>query len=101
MTMVAPALIVDAFDHRVARRGAHDREQRRLPTQALFDRLRHQRAVGAQRVELLRVREQTEEQVARRAVGGLRAGRQQEAKEGDDLVVGEALALELGLRAAR
>ena len=54
-------------------------------------------AIGAQRVELVGVRQQTEQQVARRAVRGLRAGREQQAEERDDLVVGEALAVELGL----
>ena len=87
-----------AFDLGVARRGAHDADERRLPAQAFLDRLRHQRAVGAQRVELLGVREQAVQEVRRRAVRRLRAGGQQQAQERADLVVGEARALELGLR---
>ena len=35
--------------------------QRRLPAQAFLDRLRHERAVGAQRVELVGVRQQAEQ----------------------------------------
>ena len=72
--------------------------ERRLPAQALLDRLLHQRAVGAQRVELVGVRQQAEQQVARRAVGRLGAGGEQQPEEGEDLLVGEALAVELGLR---
>ena len=84
----SPAGIGHAFDLGVARRGAHDAEQRRLPAQALLDRLRHQAAVGAQRVELVGVGEQAEEQVARRAVRRLGAGREQQPEERADLVVG-------------
>ena len=94
----------DAARRRARRRaiaGAHDAGERRLPAQALLDRLRHQRAVVAHRVELVGMREQPEEQVARRAVGGLGAGREQQAQEGEDLLVGEALAVELGAARAR
>ena len=73
--IVEPGGIGHAFDLGVARRGAHDAEQRRLPAQAFLDRLRHQAAVGAQRVELVGVGEQADEQVARRAVRRLGAGR--------------------------
>ena len=61
----------------------------------------HQAAVGAQRVELVGVREQPDEQVARRAVGRLGAGGEQQPQERADLVVGEPGALELGLREHR
>jgi hypothetical protein len=87
---------LDAVDDGVARRGAHDREQWRLPAQPLLDRLGHERAVGAQRLELVGVREQSEQEVARRAVRGLGAGREQQPQEGEDLLVGESLAVELG-----
>ena len=69
----------------------------RLPPQPLLDRLLHQGAVVAQRGELVGVREQPEHQVARRPVRGLGTGREQQSQEGDDLVVGQALAVELGL----
>ena len=48
-------------------------------------------------VELVGVREQGEEQVAERAVGGLDAGRQQQPEEGEDLLVGEPVPVDLGL----
>ena len=47
------------------------------------------------------LRQQAEEQVARRAVRRLRAGRQQEAEERADLRVVEVLAVELGLHEHR
>ncbi len=86
-----------ALDLDVARRRAPDAGERRLPAQALLDRLRHERAVVAQRLELVGVREQPEQEVARRAVRGLGAGREQQPQEGEDLLVGEPLAVELGL----
>ena len=67
----------------VAGGGAHDAHQRALPAQPLLDRLGHQAAVGAQRVELVAVGEQAEEQVAGGPVGRLRAGGRQQAQEGD------------------
>ena len=57
-------------------------------------------AIGANGVELLGVGEQPEQQVPQRAVGGLDAGREQQAQEGEDLLVGELLAVDLGLREA-
>ena len=71
-------------------------EQRRLPADRLLHRLLHQRAVGAQGVELVGVREQAEEEVARGPVGGLGAGGEQEPEEREDLLVVEDLAVELG-----
>ena len=47
--------------------------------------------VVAQRGELVGVGQQTEHEDARRPVRGLRAGREQEAQEVDDLVVVERL----------
>ena len=96
---MAPGRDLHAAELHVARRGAHDAGERGLPAQALLDRLRHERAVRAHRVELVRAPEQPEEQVARRAVGGLGARREEQPEEGEDVLVGEVLAVEL--RAAR
>ena len=98
---VEPAGTGTPADLGVARRGAHDADQRRLPPQALFDRLRHQRAVGAQRVELVGVRQQSPQQIRRRPVRRFGAGGKQQPQERADLVVVEAHALELGLREHR
>jgi hypothetical protein len=87
---------LDAVDDRVARRGPHDRRERRLPAQPLLDRLRHQRAVGAQRVELVGIGEQPEQQVARGAVRRLRTGRKEQPEEREDLLVREVLTVQLG-----
>ena len=46
----------------------------------------------------IRIGEQAEEQVAQRAVGGLDAGGQQQPQERVDLLVGELLPVDLGLR---
>ena len=81
----------------VAHRRAADAGERRLPAEALLDRDRHERAVVAERGELLGPGEQAEHEVARRPVGGLGAGREQQPQERDDLLVGEALPVELGL----
>ena len=82
---------------RVAGGHARDDEQRRFPPNRLLDRLRDQRPIGANGVELLGVGEQPEEQVPGRAVRGLDAGGEQQAQEREDLLVGEALAVDLGV----
>lgn len=83
-------------EHRVFGRHTGDRQQRRFPPHALLDRLRKQRAVGANCLELVRVRQQREEQAAQRAVGRLDTGRQQEPEEREDLLVTEFLPVDLG-----
>jgi hypothetical protein len=55
--------------------------------QALLDRLWQPRAVGAQRVELVGVLEQPEQQAAERVVGGLGAGRCEQPEERVDRLV--------------
>ena len=98
-TTIDPAGIGHALDLGVARRGAHDAEQRRFPAQAFFDRLRHQAAVGAERVELVGVREQAER------AGCSTSGRSSPRPPGSSRRRNEqisssveALAFELGLR---
>ena len=59
-----------------------------------------QRPIGADRVELIRIGEQPEQQVAQRAVRGLDAGRKQQPQEREDLLVRELLTVDLGLREA-
>ena len=76
--------------------GAVDGQQRRFAAQALFYRLGQQRAVGPDRVELIGMGQQEVEQVARRAVGRLGPGRQQQAKERVDGLVAQLLAVDLG-----
>src|SRR5205085_4605711 len=56
----------DAGELDVTRRRPADAGERRLPAQALLDGPRNRRAIAPQRLELVAVREQTEEQVARR-----------------------------------
>ena len=86
----------DAADLDLAGRRPVDGEQRRLAAQALLNGLGQQRAVVAHRLELLGMREEQVEQVARRAVGRLGPGRQQQAEEGVDGLVRELLAVHLG-----
>ena len=71
-----------------------------IPPHRFLDRLRQQRAVGADRVELVGSVQQAEEQVAQRPVGGLDAGGQQQPQEREDLLVGELLTVDLGLSEA-
>ena len=59
-----------------------------------------QRPVGADRVELIRVGQQAEQQVAQRAVRGLDPGGQQQPEEREDLLVDELLPVDLGRREA-
>ena len=82
--------------HLLGRRPGHG-QRRGLPPQRLLDRLRHQVPVGADRVQLVWPREQAEQQVAGRPVGGLRPGRQEQQQEGIDLVVAEPAPVDLGL----
>ena len=72
------------------------REQRRFAAQPLLNGLGQQRAVGTNGLQLVGVGEQQVQQVARRAVGGLGPGRQEEPEEGVDGLVGELLAVDLG-----
>ena len=43
------------------------------------------------------MREQPEQQIARRAIGRLDAGRQQQSQEREDLLVGQRVAVDLGV----
>ena len=43
------------------------------------------------------MREEREQKIAERPVGGLDAGREQHDQEGEDVVVGEPLPVDLGL----
>ena len=88
------------FDGHAAQLGVDGRHpcdavERRLPSQPFLDRLRQQRTVGAHRLELVGVGEQAEQQVARRAVGGLDARRQQQAQEREDLLVAQRVPVDL------
>lgn len=87
-----------AADLRVRRRQPRDVEERRFEPQGLLYGLRNEGAVGAHRLELLGRGQQGEEQVAERAVGRLHARRQQQAEEGEDLLVGQALTVQLRQR---
>ena len=68
---------------------------RRLPAHHLLEGLREEGTVGGQGVELDLVLEERVQQAARGAVGGLDAGRQQQAEEGDDLLVAQVGPLDL------
>ena len=70
--------------------------QRRLEAQALLDRRGEQLVIGLHRRELLRMRQQQIEQVARRPVGGFQPGGQQQPQERVDRFVAELLAVDLG-----
>jgi hypothetical protein len=68
-----------------------DGERRGLPAKRLLDRLRRQVPVGADRVQLVGMGEQAEQQVAGRRVGRLRPGGQGQQQERVDLVVANDL----------
>ena len=68
----------------------------RLEAQPFLDRLRDQLAVGLQRGELVRMREQQIQQVSRGPVSGLQSGGQQQTQEGVNGFVAEFFAVDLG-----
>ena len=84
----------DVAQHRVACDTPADLHQWLLEPQQLFDRTLDQRAIGAQLLELIGVREQHVEQHAERSVGGAGPAEQQEFQEAVDLVIGQRVALE-------
>src|SRR5439155_19803440 len=62
------------------------------------DRAADEGAVRPHGLQLVGVCEQAAEEVARRAIGGLGARGEEEAEEREDLLVGEPLPVELGVR---
>ena len=77
----------------VGRGDPPERHERGLPPQPFLDRLGDERSVAHEGVELVGMRQEREEQVGERAVGGLRARGHEQPHERDDLVVAQALAL--------
>jgi hypothetical protein len=86
----------DAAEFDILGRHAGDGQQRRLPPQRFFYRLRHQAPVGADGVQLPGTGEQPEQQIAGGAVCRLRAGRKQQQQERVDLLVAEPVPPDLG-----
>src|SRR3546814_6349839 len=70
------------------------RRDRSLPAQRLVDRLRNQVAIGGHRRELLGMRQQSGQQHAGAAIGGVAARVHQLAQEGDEHIVGQTLAVD-------
>ena len=87
----SPGRDIDAGQPRIPDTSARQHHQRRLPAQPFLDRGAAQLGLPHDFVELVRMREQREQQVAERAIGGLDPGGEQENEEGEDVVVGEAL----------
>ncbi len=77
-------------------RPPQDHRHRRFPPDRLLERHRKQGPVLPHRLELVGVGQEAVEKVARSPVGGLYAGRQQEAEEGVDLLVVEAPPVHFG-----
>ena len=75
----------------------HDPSERTLPSQPFVDRLGDERAVLAKRLELRRVCQQGEEQVAGGAVRRLRASGREKPQEGEDVVVAELRTINLSV----
>ena len=85
-----------AADLDVGDGAAHDEQERRLVADALLDGLRKEGPVVVDGIELVGVGEEAEEQIAARPIGRLRARRQEQAQEGENLLVGELMAVDLG-----
>ncbi len=81
----------DTADAGVGGRPPQDHRHRRLPSDHLVEGGRDERTVGSYRRQLVRVGQQGEQQRAECPVRRLRAGRQQEQEEREDLLVGQAL----------
>jgi hypothetical protein len=67
------------------------------PSAALLDRAPHERTTSRSAV-IAGIRQEPVEEVARRAVRRLGAGREEQSQEGEDLVVRQTLSVELRLR---
>jgi hypothetical protein len=87
----------DAGELGVANATPRDQDDRGLPSESFLDRHLAQLGLARHRGELLGVREEPEQEVPERAVRGLDPGGEQEPQEGEDLVVGEPFAVDLGL----
>src|SRR5680860_1901797 len=79
------------------RRPPRSTQSRSSAASDVYKRQGHERPVGGERLELVAMGQQPEQEVAGRPVGGLRPGREQEPEEGEDLLVTEALGVELGV----
>jgi hypothetical protein len=93
---VGPAFDLHAGQLGLTGGPAQNDADRGLPAHYFLERLREQRAVVVQRVELRPVVQESEEHAACGAVGRLHPGRKDQAEEGEDLLVGEMPALYLG-----
>jgi hypothetical protein len=87
----------DVPDRDRAGRLPRKHDDRRLPAQRLFDRPRHERAIGAHALESVARRQQRDQHVADQAERRLGAGRDEEAKEAHHVFVAQALAVDAPL----
>ena len=88
---------LDAGQHGRLRRLARSVLYRRFPAQRFVDRPFDLLAIGAHVFERGRVVEQGVERIADQTERRLRAGRQQQAQEAEDLLVGQPLPVDLGM----
>ena len=95
--MVEPCRNRHTVDLRVPRREPRDVEQRRFEAQRLLDRLRDQRPVRTDRLQLLRLCEQQIQEVSGRSERRLDPSGKEQPQEGEDLVVAQPFAVELGV----
>ena len=76
---------------------AHDAADRRLPAQQLLHRRRHERRVGDELGPLLGVLAQVAEEAVERRAHGVEAGDEEEEADVEDVLAGEAVAVDLGV----
>ena len=95
-SITAPSRYLDAVEFGGLGGEALHGGQRRLEPQPLLDGGADELAIVLHRRELLGMGQQQVEQVARRPVGGLQAGGQQQPQERVDGLVGQLLAVDLG-----
>ena len=92
-----PTWIVRSVQLDVARGGSAEVQERRRPAEDLLHRAGDQRGVGEQPVALRRMFEERQQPVRHRVAGRLVPGRHQQQEEQVELVLGQAVPVDVGL----